>query len=36
VPPVKIEGKDEIATVAASFNRMQISLAKALKMFAEE
>jgi HAMP domain-containing protein len=36
VPPVKIHGKDEIATVAASFNRMQISLAKALKMFAEE
>jgi HAMP domain-containing protein len=36
VPPVKIQGKDEIATVAASFNRMQISLAKALKMFAEE
>jgi len=36
VPPVKIRGKDEIATVAASFNRMQISLAKALKMFDEE
>jgi methyl-accepting chemotaxis protein len=36
VPSVKIEGKDEIATVAASFNRMQVSLAKALKMFAEE
>ena len=36
VPPVEVRGKDEIATVAASFNRMQISLAKALKMFAEE
>jgi methyl-accepting chemotaxis protein len=33
VPPLAIKGKDEIATVAASFNRMQISLAKALKMF---
>lgn len=36
VPPVKIEGRDEIATVASSFNRMQVSLAKALKMFEEE
>ena len=36
VSPVKIEGRDEIATVAASFNRMQLSLAKALKMFEEE
>lgn len=36
VPPVNIQGKDEIATVASSFNRMQVSLAKALKMFAEE
>ena len=35
VPPVNIQGKDEIATVASSFNRMQVSLAKALKMFAE-
>jgi nitrate/nitrite-specific signal transduction histidine kinase len=35
VPPVRIEGKDEIATVASSFNRMQVSLAKALKMFEE-
>jgi protein-histidine pros-kinase len=32
VPPVKIKGKDEIATVASSFNRMQVSLAKALRM----
>ena len=36
VAPVKIEGRDEIATVASSFNRMQLSLAKALKMFEEE
>ena len=36
VTPVQIEGKDEIATVASSVNRMQVSLAKALKMFEEE
>lgn len=36
VSPVQIEGKDEIATVASSFNRMQVSLAKALRMFEEE
>jgi HAMP domain-containing protein len=36
VPPVQIEGRDEIATVASSFNRMQVSLVKALKMFEEE
>ncbi len=36
VPPVQIKGKDEIATVAAAFNRMQVSLVKALKMFEEE
>jgi protein-histidine pros-kinase len=36
VPPVQIEGKDEIAKVASSFNRMQVSLAKALRMFDEE
>jgi len=36
VPPVQIQGKDEIANVASSFNRMQVSLAKALKMFEEE
>lgn len=35
VPPVEIKGKDEIATVAASFNRMQVSLAKAMRMFEE-
>ena len=36
VPSVHIKGKDEIASVAASFNRMQVSLAKALRMFDEE
>ncbi len=36
VPPIKIKGKDEIATVASSFNRMQVSLAKALKMIEEQ
>jgi len=36
VPPVEVVGKDEIATVAASFNRMQVSLEKALRMFDEE
>lgn len=32
VPPLPSGGRDEIATVAASFNRMQVSLAKALRM----
>jgi methyl-accepting chemotaxis protein len=32
VPAIKVKGKDEIATVASSFNRMQVSLAKAIKM----
>jgi HAMP domain-containing protein len=36
VPPIKVKGKDEIAAVASSFNRMQVSLAKALAMFKEE
>lgn len=36
VPPLQFKGNDEIATVASSFNRMQVSLAKALKMFEEE
>lgn len=36
VPPIDVRGKDEIATVAASFNRMRVSLAKALRMFDEE
>jgi protein-histidine pros-kinase len=30
LPPINVKGKDEIATVAASFNRMQMSLSKAL------
>ena len=36
VPATGLNGKDEIATVAASFNRMQVSLAKALKMLEEK
>jgi len=36
VPPVQIEGRDEIATVATSFNRMHVSLEKALRMFDHE
>jgi methyl-accepting chemotaxis protein len=32
VPPLPVKGKDEIANVTASFNRMQVSLAKAFKM----
>jgi protein-histidine pros-kinase len=36
VPSVQIKGKDEIANVASSFNRMQVSLTKALKMLDEE
>ncbi len=35
VPAVRIRGKDEISVVAASFNRMQVSLAKALRMIDE-
>jgi HAMP domain-containing protein len=30
--PLPVKGRDEIATVTASFNRMQLSLAKAFKM----
>jgi protein-histidine pros-kinase len=33
--PLTVKGKDEIASVTASFNRMQLSLAKALKMLDE-
>jgi protein-histidine pros-kinase len=36
VPSVEVRGKDEIASVAASFSRMQVSLAKALKMLEEK
>jgi len=32
VPPLAVSGSDEIATLTASFNRMQLSLAKALAM----
>ena len=32
VPDVKVKGTDEVAVLAGSFNRMRISLAKALKM----
>lgn len=35
VPPIEVKGNDEIATVAASFNRMKVSLVKALRMFDE-
>jgi HAMP domain-containing protein len=31
-----VTGKDEIATVTASFNRMRVSLEKALAMLEEE
>ena len=36
VPPLVVSGKDEIATVTASFNRMRVSLEKALAMLDEE
>jgi len=32
LPLLPVKGSDEITTVTASFNRMQVSLAKALKM----
>jgi protein-histidine pros-kinase len=35
VAPLVPAGHDEIATVTASFNRMQLSLAKALRMLEE-
>ena len=35
VQPLKVTGKDEIATVTSSFNRMQLSLAKAFQMLEE-
>jgi HAMP domain-containing protein len=35
VSPLTVKGKDEIASVTSSFNRMQLSLAKALKMLDE-
>ncbi len=36
VPASPVKGNDEIAIVTASFNRMQLSLAKALKMLDEQ
>jgi protein-histidine pros-kinase len=36
VPPIRVKGRDEIATVALSFNRMQVSVAKAMKMFEDQ
>ena len=35
VEPLAVKGKDEIASVTASFNRMQLSLVKALRMLDE-
>jgi HAMP domain-containing protein len=35
IEPLAVKGKDEISSVTASFNRMQLSLAKALKMLDE-
>lgn len=35
IAPLAVKGKDEIASVTASFNQMQLSLAKALKMLEE-
>jgi HAMP domain-containing protein len=35
VPPLVVSGKDEIASVVASFNRMRVSLTKALAMLEE-
>jgi HAMP domain-containing protein len=36
VPPLVVKGKDEIASVTSSFNRMHVSLAKALAMLEEQ
>jgi HAMP domain-containing protein len=36
VPPLVISGKDEIASVTTSFNRMRVSLAKAVAMLEEQ
>lgn len=35
VPPLEVSGKDEIASVTTSFNRMRVSLTKALTMLEE-
>ena len=36
VPELPVEGKDEISVLAGSFNRMRLSLVKALKLLEEE
>jgi HAMP domain-containing protein len=36
VPEVAVHGSDEVAALAGSFNRMRISLVKALKMLEDE
>jgi HAMP domain-containing protein len=36
VPPLAVSGRDEIASVTTSFNRMRVSLAKALAMLEQE
>ena len=36
VPPLMVSGRDEIASVTTSFNRMRVSLAKALAMLEQE
>src|SRR5262249_44725658 len=36
VPDVRFRSHDEVATLAGSFNRMRISLVKALKMLEDE
>jgi HAMP domain-containing protein len=36
VPEVRFKSRDEVAVLAGSFNRMRISLVKALKMLEEE
>jgi protein-histidine pros-kinase len=35
LPELTVSGKDEIAEVTSSFNRMRLSLAKALKMLGD-
>ena len=36
MPEVAVRGTDEVAVLAGSFNRMRISLTKALKMLEDE
>ena len=36
VPEVQVKGHDEVSVLAGSFNRMRISLAKALKLLEDE